>query len=479
MSCRIGMTTPLTQIRNITFNSLDDFVIDCSNSEAETNLLYGKKILRCLPGKRISCIAQYQGKLVFAKIFIDPKRAKVHWQREKIGIDLLHKTRILSPKIIARFSLPDGVYVLLLQYLDKAVDFQQKWHRTCRDEKPLLLQQMLALIAEHHNKNILQQDLHLNNFIFEGTQLHTLDGAEIISKNDLTEADVLNNLALLFAQFYPENDANIDAAMALYLQQRKAKFLISPIAKVSALTKKKRDYRKHKFIKKTVRECSTFVCRKTWRHFSICDRRFFNGVLIDDPELYCQQGRIIKNGNTCTVFVINLQGVDYLVKRYNIKNWCHGLSRSFRQSRAMHSWLNGHLLKFYGISTPTPIAVIENCFGPLRAKAYLITAYIEAESCDDYLNGEYSDQAKQAVADKISYLLKGLADLFIAHGDLKASNILIGNDKKHYLIDLDSMKQYDSNKAYTRAGLKDSKRFSKNWIKNKSIRQLFSLPDKL
>ena len=64
-----------------------------------------------------------------------------------------------------------------------------------------------------------------------------------------------------------------------------------------------------------------------------------------------------------------------VVKRYNMKSVSHRISRLFRRSRASRAWSYGHLLNSLGIRTPHPIALIEERFGFLRGKAYLITEY--------------------------------------------------------------------------------------------------------
>lgn len=473
--------TPLSQIRKITLNNPQNFVIDLSNTSTEPDLLSCKKILRCLPGKRISCIAEYRNTIVFAKIFIDPNRAKIHWQREKKGIELLNKNKILSPELIANILLEDSAGILVFEFQENAVDFYQEWKQSNAGQQRKLLNQLLSLIAEHHNKNIIQQDLHLNNFIFKNADLYTLDGSEIIEKKQLDENTALNNLALLFAQFYPNNDVNIASALSVYLQQRNQTFSGNPINSVKRLTQQKREQRKHKFIEKTTRECSALVVSKTWRQYSICDRDYYNGnfsALIKDPELFCQQARVIKKGNTSTVFDMEFQGVHILIKRYNIKNWRHRLNRAIRQSRAMNSWINAHLLTFYGIKTAKPIAIIENRFGLLKGRAYLITQYLTSDTCENYFTTEDLDGDRKDMAGKITRLLTGLADLFIAHGDLKASNILI-SEGQPYLIDLDAMKQYGSKKNYARAGKKDWQRFQRNWEKDKTIAGYFTRTDDL
>lgn len=74
-----------------------------------------------------------------------------------------------------------------------------------------------------------------------------------------------------------------------------------------------------------------------------------------------------------TVVRVSVSDLDCIVKRYNLKNLRHALSRCWRPSRAWHSWRAGHLLRHLGIATPEPLAVLEERFGFLRRRAFLVT----------------------------------------------------------------------------------------------------------
>lgn len=472
--CRTNLIS-LEKLRKIDLHNLQNFTIDVASDPAKKDYLSSLKILRCLPKKRISCLAEYRNTKVFAKIYFGSKRAKKNWLKEKIGIKFLTDKNILTPSLIAHFIVSDSIYVLLLRYVEHAISFQQKWLRCGQQQQMQLLTQLLVLVAEHHNKNIIQLDCHLDNFIFSANKLYTLDGAEIIFMQSLSDKVAVNNLALLLAQFYPTNDGNIEAAIAIYLRHRNSSNNIKNIDRIKQLIQKNRKQRRNKFIKKINRECSVFVARKTWRHSFVCVRDYYGKLkdFIELPDFHCQQGIIIKDGNTCTVFKLNFQGMDVLVKRYNIKSWHYQLVRLLCSSRAMKSWNNAHLLSFYGVETPKPIALIENNFMGFKGKAYLITQYLDAEGCSNYfLNQSNQKKNKIIVANKITNLFKKLSDLLIAHGDLKASNILL-HEEQPYLIDLDSMRQYCNYIFYARARRKDCQRFAENWKNNKTIASYF------
>ena len=97
--------------------------------------------------------------------------------------------------------------------------------------------------------------------------------------------------------------------------------------------------------------------------------------LINNLDFEIDRGIKLKEGNTNTVSLISTSMGPLVVKRYNMKSVSHRISRLFRRTRASRSWRYGHLLNSLGIRTPHPIALIEERFGFLRGKAYLITEY--------------------------------------------------------------------------------------------------------
>jgi len=61
--------------------------------------------------------------------------------------------------------------------------------------------------------------------------------------------------------------------------------------------------------------------------------------------------------------------------------------------------------------------------------------------------------------------------LFITHGDLKTTNLIISNHLPTF-IDLDSMQQHSKNVAFYKAKKKDINRFLKNW-ENDPVNSVF------
>jgi len=241
---------------------------------------------------------------------------------------------------------------------------------------------------------------------------------------------------------------------------------------------RQRAKRRQKYLKKIYRECSSYVCRISWKRYLVYRRELQKQdilPLLEDPDTFMANGRMLKDGNTCTLSLVNVGGLGLVVKRYNIKNAWHALKRCFRPSRAWKSWKNAHRLALLGIATPRPMALVENRWGPLRSKAYFITEYIEAITLKDLLDqGDVEENNLIDLIEQFVGMLQLFADASLSHGDFKATNFLV--DEGQILItDLDAMGEHRLKWLFRLAFRKDCKRFMKNWIKLPEVERAFKI----
>ena len=98
----------------------------------------------------------------------------------------------------------------------------------------------------------------------------------------------------------------------------------------------------------------------------------------------------------------------------------------------------------------------------------MITEYVEG--ADATTLGQLDDPAPSML--EIVEILKGLSDACLTHGDLKASNFLLGTDGP-IIIDLDSMTEHRSDAQMEIAQAKDLMRFMQNWESTPALGQKF------
>lgn len=125
-----------------------------------------------------------------------------------------------------------------------------------------------------------------------------------------------------------------------------------------------------------------------------------------------------------------------------------------------------------GISIPRPIAYIEKRFGPLRGKSYFINEYIEAENLFTYITTHADPLDTTTTERKVVELFEALRTTGINHGDMKATNILVC-DEKLLVLDLDAARKADDGSLFKRGYEKDRFRFLKNWKNHPDLYQRF------
>ncbi len=195
--------------------------------------------------------------------------------------------------------------------------------------------------------------------------------------------------------------------------------------------------------------------------------------LLDDPDAFMRNGTILKTGNTTTVVRVQSDDCDWVIKRYNIKNPWHALSRSFRPTRAWTSWGNAHLLKIYGIATPRAIAMIEKRIGPLRSTGYYVCDFVAGMHAEDFFQDyTVSDLIKEQVAENFVHLFELFHKLNICHGDCKATNFLL-KGREPWVLDLDAMEECVSSVRFKKLSRVDRQRFLSNWQEQPDWQQWF------
>ena len=430
------------------------------------------RVVRILPLKRVVCYGEYNNQPVVIKIFLNPQKSERHSRREEKGINALANAGIKTPTLLIRGIIkPDMSSVLVFKRIEPSLELSTVWEQAenntqCKE----LLCKASGIIADLHNKGLIQNDLHLNNFLMsDKNEIYTIDGDTIDTDqagNPLSMAKSLDNLGLFFAQFYPEIDTLVPEVFRAYLKQRELPFNTGLLNSLYNKIKIRRAKREKNYLKKIFRECSDYICHKSWKYFLVYNRDEHSEEMVsflENPDKFIKKGRMLKDGNSSTVVVVTINNRKYVVKRYNIKNFIHALKRCFRSTRAWKSWKNAHRLNMLGIDTPKPIALLEKRWGVLRCKAYFVTEYIEGTDAYHLIHsGKLKENALKIFADQFIKIFKQLINALITHGDFKATNF-IPSEGKMYVIDLDALRTHHFKGKFQRALKKDLKRFMKNW----------------
>jgi len=437
------------------------------------------RAVRVIANRRSVYLARWDGKDVFVKLFFDKIRAKQHWQREKHGIEALTANGLLTaPLLYAGFLADYKAHILITEAIASARTMEQACNRADKVEIGIL-REAIKVLATQHEAGLLQGDIHLNNFLVAGDKIYSIDASRIRRhKGAIDKASSLTNLGLFLGQFFPKFDRYVGQLFQYYTSIRKWQVTSDDFSLLQSYIDKARKGRKKNFLNKINGGSSMFGCLDKSPHSAVYNVEYSGEELkklLRDPASFFSdhEVRYLKRGNTATVAVANIDMKAVVVKRYNIKGLWHGIKRAFRRTRASISWENANLLRFYGIDTPAPMGFAENRVGPVRRTSYFISEYIDGPNSREYFkNKNISVYDKNRVAGRIADMLSTLARFRISHGDMKATNFLVANDRV-YLVDLDAMREYRTSMLFRRAYSRDIKRFFDNWANENDVRKMF------
>ena len=419
---------------------------------SSNDVLNFQSVARVLPGRRLSGLVTLSGQTLFAKLFYG-KQARRYWQRELQGAQWLQQSDSPSPRVVAQGATADEQgFVVLYEALRNvraldAVDSEE-------------FEQAVAALATLHDADLIQDDPHVDNFVFgmrddDHTNLWLVDADSVRRSHILRNH--FANLAQLLCQRTPRFDRHIERMWLKYCTVRGEYVAkMGSSGELRALTHRARQARVRRYLKKTRRECTEFVHHQSMQTEVFCDRAHWQGLqrFMVMPETYMAQGQVLKAGNSATVVRCTIGERRYVIKRYNIKGFWHRLRRWVKH-RGLLAWRNGHWLSFLGIPTARPVALLVERSAWLPGVSYLIMPDEGEQDLDTLLSAEPARFA--GVASAVADVLLQLDSAGLSHGDLKATNFLVGDGDQPTVTLID----YD---AVTVGPMDaDLQRFLRNW----------------
>ncbi|HYG12507.1 MAG TPA: lipopolysaccharide kinase InaA family protein [Methylophilaceae bacterium] len=437
-----------------------------------------EEVVRVVPGKRVVLRGSWQGQPVYAKLFLG-KQAQRYAGRDQRGVEALQAAGIATPTLLSTTTISNETVVLVFAAVADSVNTEQAWAAMGVEQRRALADELVAEVARHHAAGLLQSDLYLKNFLLQGPRVLTLDGDAIrLLPRFLRERAAQINLARLISKFDIEHEAEwLPALLARYAEVRGLPVVPDLSSMRRRIAAMRRSNTQRYAERKVFRQCTDVEVQRSLGRFTAITRGGTDEQTrqaLASPELLLHvPERLLKQGNTCTVALASIGARKVVVKRYNIKNFWHGLGRAWRRSRAAISWSNAHRLGMYDIATPLPLALVENRRGPLRRAAWFISQYMEApDAATFFADANRTGVEKAEAVERIAQLFHKLYLLQLVHGDLKASNILV-KDGRPVLIDLDAMHHYRCRHWFRRRHARDLRRFMQNWQRDVAMRQLF------
>lgn len=442
--------------------------------DGETGSLEIVKVLRILPGKRLTAIANHDGKTVVAKLFFRPKSWQRHLDKELSGIQEIQTQGFNAPGILGQYQLSEEGSVILLEYLESAINladyFSESRGKEDSDQNSHDLNQVLDLVfqllCDCHSAGLWQRDMHLGNYMLYQQRLYLVDGADIELLPEAASKPLrLENIADFISLFPVNWDDRIDFMLAAY-KKNYASLTAVDSETVLPLVRKLRLKRLAHIEKKAFRASSANRKVKNIRRYYVHDRHFDEHQIdkfVVDPSVYLGSNSLLKDGDTTTVGETELVDIPLVVKRYNITSFGKWLAHLWTPSRAHRCWKNAIMLSLLGVNTPRPYLFLEErWFWIVRLRAYFLSEKVHSENLLEQLQSDRSSINTSDLINAFEAFFGIMKNYQISHGDMKATNFIFLTGKL-YVLDLDSMKRHRFKWWANRKHLSDIRRFEKNW----------------
>jgi tRNA A-37 threonylcarbamoyl transferase component Bud32 len=387
-------------------------------------------LLRFMPARRAVYAGALDGKPVIIKLFSSHPRSRREVQVEQERLAALAEKQVPAPRVLLR-DYPGDAALLVLEHLGEMSAKSRLWEITA-EEIPDLVQELVALTSNMHRQGVVQNDIHLENFILTGQGWHVIDAGDVeVADAPVERGKALANLALLLAQFPPLSLPTAQQVVSAYGE------IFSPQQLAQSL-KKTRQVRLRKLVKKSLRNCTEFV-ELNGKGYTGMGRRqdqpLIDALLNKGLDALLEDCKRLKDGNSATVGRVLIQGESLVIKRYNVKSAWKKLARQFK-SRARNSWLNAAYLGLVQIPTPQAVCYLSSKQSGLKDREYLVCRNVEGrmlpEICE--AGGFLRDQALSQMADFFAVMRL----MAFSHGDSKYTNFLF-QDGQLQVLDLDGM----------------------------------------
>jgi tRNA A-37 threonylcarbamoyl transferase component Bud32 len=436
------------------------------NTDALTSL----QAHRVIPHRRWVFSAMWKGHAVFAKVFLG-KQAEKYAARDAQGARWMLDAKLVTPSLLWQgVEKNHRAHILIYQAVQQAQNAEELYKSASSNIRLELLKKLVTALAQQHAAGLVQTDLHLKNFIVANGSVWAIDGDGIRQKNLSRRASYQQLAVLISKLFILDQQDFVGSLVKTYQKERGWVEQISPNVILAWANSSQANTVREYVERKIFRNCTDVVFRKMPTFIVVQNAAVELPALAPDIlQALMHSGRILKAGNTSTVIRAPLAEMDVVVKRYNIKNWRHALSRAWRPSRAAQSWSNAFRLQYHGFLTPQPLAMLEQHWFGLRGEAYFVSALSALPDAFIFFDSVKDKALRQEAIRQLALTCYQFYLLKISHGDLKATNLQINVQGQIVVMDLDSMKQHRCAKLALRAHVKDIRRLLQNWKDDTSL----------
>jgi hypothetical protein len=179
-----------------------------------------------------------------------------------------------------------------------------------------------------------------------------------------------------------------------------------------------------------------------------------------EVERLLEEGHRLQSKPRCEVARLDHPAGAMLLKRHTWGDARRTARMALRTPVARRCFEHGKWLIDRGISTPRPLALVEDRLGPLGLRSYLITKYVPGKSLFDLIRWECPPLPRcEQIAASLAQTWQRLIDLGVAHNDLKPENWIVDPHDQVWLIDLEKLHLRPNRKKLVGQHLTDAASF--------------------
>jgi len=187
-------------------------------------------------------------------------------------------------------------------------------------------------------------------------------------------------------------------------------------------------------------------------------------ALLPDPDRILDGGEVLPGrGNSCRLAKVEIDGTNYVLKRYNRRGWVYSLRHVIRRSRALRTWLAAWSFLARGVRVAEPVICLEERSCRLLGRSYVLMEYLEDTERLTTLWERLTPEYKRSLIAQAASLFGRLHRSGCIHGDTNWDNILMRQNENGYgflLVDL------DCTRVFTRVIVEKSERDIKHFLRD-------------
>jgi len=314
------------------------------------------KVLRAIRGKRIACLGKAGGTSLIVKLYFAKYKSRRNWRHSDSGCRSFIERGIPAPGILFSGYLSEyGIYALVLEYIDGGVRIDAALDSMPEKQmREKLLDSLIKTLARHHASGVLQNDLHLGNFLTKDEIIYSLDGDQVVRRGaSLWKKRSLANLARLLASLPFIVAGDLEARIDAYARERKWSISDADRAALQDMVFGIRRKNLSGYLSKVMKSKDPFLASSEQGLFSVFDKRHLDVSL---PKVLEASKRSIPAKSSlgkAGFRVFTIGDADMLL----LSAYCVGPLVLKGLWSAVGVWENALMLNRIGIATPQPIAL--------------------------------------------------------------------------------------------------------------------------